>query len=182
MRAFIAIDLPPEVRVGLDRWQKTFQKLSSGARWTRPEGIHLTLKFLGEIRDKQIEEVRHALAAIGPFSPFRVEIKGFRFFPDSRRPRVFWAGIAAPPDLAQIARRVEDALESIGFPREARAFSPHLTLARFRDPRPEANLREEAEKHAGLTIGSFDVKEFFLFESRLHPQGAEYKIVERFSG
>ncbi len=181
MRAFIAIDLPPEVHAELARWQAAFRKLTSGARWTHHEGIHLTLKFLGEVPDMQVEQVKQALMSLGPTSPFTVEIKGFGFFPDSRRPRVFWAGVAAPPELGQLAQRVEDAMETIGFPREQRSYSPHLTLARFRDPRPEHALREAVEKQATTTLGQFQVTEFFLYESKLRPQGAEYTKVSRCS-
>lgn len=180
MRAFIAVDLPLEIRVELERWQNTFRGLSTGARWTRPEGIHLTLKFLGEIADSQVGLVTQALAALESFETFPVEIKGFGFFPDPRRPRVFWTGVVAPPDLAQLARRVEDAMENVGFPREQRAYSPHLTLARFREARPQLALSEAAEKQSGTVLGGFDVREFFLFESKLNPRGAEYRKVARF--
>ena len=180
MRAFIAIDLPSDIHKELARWQATFRPLTSGARWTHPEGIHLTLKFLGEISDAQAGQVTAALAALGAFAPFAVEFKNFGFFPDARRPRVFWAGVAAPADLAHLARRVEDAMEKIGFPPEQRPYSPHLTLARFREPRPEPALRDAVEKQADPLLGRFDVTEFFLYESKLNPKGAEYRKVERF--
>jgi 2'-5' RNA ligase len=180
MRAFIAIDLPLQIRNELARWRAEFCKLGSGARWTRPEGIHLTLKFLGEISDAQVGEVTQALASLGPFAAFPVEIKGFGFFPDARRPRVFWAGVEAPPELAQLARRVEDALHNIGFPHEQRAYSPHLTLARFREPSPQPALADAVERQSEISRGLFDVREFYLFESRLRPQGAEYRQVARF--
>ena len=180
MRAFIAIDLPLEIHNELARWQATFGGLSADARWTRPQGLHLTLKFLGEIADAQVGEVTQALATLGSIATFPVEIKGFGFFPDARRPRVFWAGVVAPPELAQLARRVEDTLENIGFPREQRAYSPHLTLARFREPRPEPALRDAVEKQPAITLGRFDVTEFFLYESKLNPRGAEYRKIARF--
>jgi 2'-5' RNA ligase len=180
MRAFIAIDLPLEILNELARCQTSFRGLCPDARWTRPEGIHLTLKFLGEVTDAQAGQITQALASLEAFQNFSVEIKSFGFFPDARRPRVFWAGVAAPPDLAQFARRVDDAMEKVGFPREQRAFSPHLTLARFREPRPQPALREEVEKQAGLLLGRFEVSEFFLYESKLTPQGAEYRKVARF--
>jgi RNA 2',3'-cyclic 3'-phosphodiesterase len=180
MRAFIAIDLPREIHHELARCQATFRSLCPDAQWTRPEGIHLTLKFLGEIADTQVGKVTQALATLEPFATFQVEIKGFGFFPDARRPRVFWAGVVAPPELAQLARRVEDALNTIGFPREQRAYSPHLTLARFHEPGPQPALIEAVEQQAGFTLGSFGATEFFLYESKLRPPGAEYRKVARF--
>ncbi|MBI4166716.1 MAG: RNA 2',3'-cyclic phosphodiesterase [Acidobacteria bacterium] len=180
MRAFIAIDLPHEIRIELARWQTAFRSVCPDARWTRPEGIHLTLKFLGEITDAQVGRVTETLAGLGALQRFSVEIKSFGFFPDVRRPRGFWAGVAAPPELVHLARRVEDAMGKVGFPSEKRAFSPHLTLARFREPRPQPALREAAEKQAGLLLGRFEVTQFFLYESKLAPQGAEYRKIAHF--
>jgi 2'-5' RNA ligase len=180
MRAFIAIDLPESIHQEMARQQATFRSLCRDARWTRPEGIHLTLKFLGEISDSQVNEVTEALQALGGFPQSSVEIKGFGFFPDARRPRVFWAGVVAPPELAQLAGRVEEAMERLGFPREQREYNPHLTLARFRDPRPQPALREAVERQSELSLGRFEVTTFFLYESRLAPQGSEYRKVARF--
>ncbi|MFB3920316.1 MAG: RNA 2',3'-cyclic phosphodiesterase [Terriglobia bacterium] len=180
MRAFIAIDLPEEIRAALSRNQAELRNACRDAGWTRPEGIHLTLKFLGEISDEQVREMTEALHACTPFEAFSVEVNGFGFFPDARRPKVFWAGVQAPPDLANLAERVESAMEKLGIARERRAYSPHLTLARFRFPKPQPELKALAEARADTTLGHFEVSEFFLFESRLHPQGAQYLKVARF--
>ncbi len=179
MRAFIAIDLPEPVRAALAEAQQGFRSACRDARWTRPEGIHLTLKFLGEISDAQTKQVVEALAQIGPLEPFSVEVGGFGFFPQAQRPRVFWAGVAAPPALAELATRVESRMEKIGFAREDRVFAPHLTLARFPVPRPQPALVAAAEK-AITSLGKFEASEFFLFESKLSPQGAQYRKVMRF--
>ena len=180
MRAFIAIDLPENVRAALAQAQQAFRGPCHDARWTRPEGIHLTLKFLGEISDAQTKQVVEALAQLGRFEPFSVEVKGYGFFPQANRPRVFWAGVEAPPELAALAARVESRMEKVGFAREDRAFSPHLTLARFQVPRPQPALAAAVAAQASVSLGAFEVSEFFLFESRLLPQGAQYRKVKRF--
>jgi RNA 2',3'-cyclic 3'-phosphodiesterase len=180
VRAFIAIDLPETVRDALGRSQKQFHESAPEARWTRPEGIHLTLKFLGEIQDPRAEKVKESLTALGRFKPFRVEVKGFGFFPDARRPRVFWAGVVAPQGLAELAGRAEAAMENLGFPREDRPFRPHLTLARFREPHPQPALEKALGEFGESSLGGFDATEYFLFESRLTPRGAEYRKVARF--
>ncbi|MGD1103567.1 MAG: RNA 2',3'-cyclic phosphodiesterase [Terriglobia bacterium] len=180
MRAFIAIDLPASVHAALAEAQRSFRSACRDARWTRPEGIHLTLKFLGEISDAQTKQVVEALAQIGPFEPFSVEVKGFGFFPQAHRPRVFWAGVAAPPALEELVARVEGYMEKIGFAREDRAFAPHLTLARFQDPRPQPALEAAVAGRAIPSLGKFEASEFFLFESKLSPQGAQYRKVMRF--
>jgi len=180
MRAFIAIDLPETVHAALAEAQQSFRSACRDARWTRAEGIHLTLKFLGEISDAQTKQVVEALAQIGPFEPFSVEVNGFGVFPQARRPRVFWAGVVAPPALEELAARVESHMEKIGFAREDRAFAPHLTLARFQVPRPQPALEAALAARATTSLGKFEASEFFLFESKLSPQGAQYRKVMRF--
>jgi 2'-5' RNA ligase len=180
MRAFIAIDLPEPVRAALAAAQQRMRSVAPEARWTRPEGIHLTLKFLGEISDAQTKQVVEALTMLQAFDPFSVEVKEFGFFPHERRPRVFWAGLAAPPALQELAARVESQLEKRGFAREERAFTPHLTLARFQVPRPQPALVTAVGEWANPSLGSFEASEFFLFESKLSPSGAQYRKVMRF--
>ena len=180
MRAFIAIDLPEALHTALAEAQQNFRSAASDARWTRPEGIHLTLKFLGEISDAQTKQVVEALTQIGSFEPFSIEVKGFGFFPQVQRPRVFWAGVMAPPALTQLAAQVENRMEKIGFAREDRAFSAHLTLARFQVPRPQSALEAAIAARADTSLGAFNASEFFLFESKLSPQGAQYRKVVRF--
>jgi 2'-5' RNA ligase len=177
MRAFIAIDLPENIRATLAQRQAAFRAACPEARWTRPEGIHLTLKFLGEISEKQTGQVNEALCALGPVEKFSIEVKGFGFFPDARRPRVFWAGLEAPPDLEELAKKVEAAMSKLGFPVEGRPLTPHLTLARFKIPRPQPALQALLEPPL---LGRFEVSDFYLFESKLAPQGAEYRKVLRF--
>ena len=180
MRAFIAIDLPEAVHATLADAQKSFRGACPDARWTRPEGIHLTLKFLGEISAAQTKQVVETLGQIGAVEPFPVEVRGFGCFPQAHRPRVFWAGVVAPPALAELAAKVENGLEKIGFAREERAFSPHLTLARFQVPRPQPGLEAAIAARASASLGDFEASEFFLFESKLSPQGAQCRKVMRF--
>jgi 2'-5' RNA ligase len=180
MRAFIAIDLPEALHTALAEAQQVFRSACRDARWTCPEGIHLTLKFLSEISDSQTKQVVEALTRIGAFEPFLVEVKGFGFFPQARRPRVFWAGVEAPPALAELAARVELEMEKIGFAREDRAFSPHLTLARFHVPRPQPEMEKAVAERAGTSLGKFEASDFFLFESKLSPQGSQYRKAMRF--
>jgi 2'-5' RNA ligase len=180
MRAFIAIELPENIRAAVRRTQALFRSASPEARWTQPEGIHLTLKFLGEVSDRKVREVCDSLRKLGPFEAFAIELKGFGFFPDARRPHVFWGGVEAPASLSQLAMQIEEALWAIGFAREERAFRPHLTLARFRVPKPQPVLQALLAQQGEQELGSFEVSEFFLFESKLSPHGAEYRKLERF--
>jgi len=180
MRAFIAVDLPEPVRAALADAQERFRDACPGARWTRTEGIHLTLKFLGEVSDAQAKQLVEALGQIGPLEPIPIEVKGFGFFPQAKRPRVFWAGVAAPPELGELAAKMETHMEKLGFAREHRIFSPHLTLARFQVPRPQPALEAAAAAEAGASLGKFEASDFYLFESKLSPKGAQYRKVMRF--
>jgi RNA 2',3'-cyclic 3'-phosphodiesterase len=180
MRAFIAIELPESVRQMLRREQGRFREVCPDARWTRPEGIHLTLKFLGEISSQQEAQVKRALAQMERFEKFTVRVQGFGFFPDARRPRVFWAGLDAPTDLARLAAQVESVMAPLGFPPENRAFRPHLTLARFKITRPQPKLQALVAVPGNPLLGTFEVSELFLWESQLLPGGAEYHKVARF--
>lgn len=184
MRAFAAIDLPEALRAELGRRQALFRSSlvkvqedgNIGVRWVHPEGIHLTLKFLGELPEIKSAQVIAALSALGAFPRFNVEIQGFGFFPDSRKPRVFWVGVIAPPSLAELAARVDAAMAKLGFSPEKRNFSPHLTLARFNTTRPQASLESLARECGASSIGQFEVHEFSLFESRLRAGApAEYR-------
>jgi 2'-5' RNA ligase len=180
MRAFIAIDLHESIRAALRRKQASFRSVSPEARWTNPEGIHLTLKFLGEISEAKVREVSAALKSLDRFERFTVAVKGFGFFPGAQRPRVFWAGVEAPANLIQLAEQVDEAMQRIGFAREERAFRPHLTVARFKVPQPQPALQALLAQEGEQELGNFVVSEFFLFESKLSPRGAEYRKVEQF--
>ena len=180
MRTFIAIDLPDALRLSLAEAQQSFRSVCPEARWTRPEGIHLTLKFLGEVTDSQLRQVVEALHGMGPLDAFPIELKGFGFFPNARRPRVFWVGVEAPPALMDLAERVERVMEKVGFMREERPFAPHLTLARFTVPRAQPALEGALASRQPASLGRFEAAEFFLFESKLSPQGAQYRKVSRF--
>lgn len=191
MRAFIAIDLPGDIRQALARKMEDLRaalgfkglpksRRDSGIRWSRPESIHLTLKFLGEITGTQVDRITSALSNLEPFEKFSIEVKGFGFFPGPARPRVFWAGIDAPRDLTQLAGRIEGKLKDLGFARENRDYNPHLTLARFPNPRPQPTLSALVDSQRNLSLGRFEVRDYFLFESKLSPEGSKYRKVIRF--
>ena len=188
MRAFIAVDLPPEIQMALGQAQALLrEQLRSGAghdeslRWASVEGIHLTLKFLGEISQEASHRVVSALRALQPFEPFPVEIRGYGFFPDRRRPQVLWAGIIAPPVLAELAGRIDGAMATLGYPPETRPFAPHLTLARLKGRRRQPVLESALTQFGERTLGQFEISELFLFESQLSfGAPAQYRKVARF--
>ena len=130
MRLFVAMDISDEVRSSLAALSAKLRSACQDAHWPRIEGLHVTLKFIGETPAEKIEMIKDALAAIPGRAPFSINFRGFGFFPNARRPRVLWAGIESSAELAGLAAAVDTALHPLGIPREEREFTPHLTLAR----------------------------------------------------
>ena len=146
----------------------------------RPENLHLTLKFIGEVPETEFAVIRNALAAARSDQPVALEFRGLGFFPNEKRPRVFWAGIEASPNLKTLAAEIDRAMEKLGIPCEQRPFSPHLTLARFEPPELPEKLRSAIEENAAREFGSFRTNQYQLIESKLKPSGAEYTTLESF--
>src|SRR5271166_6649056 len=129
MRIFIGIDLDEDIRGRIARFLESVGGFAPEARWVRPESLHITLKFIGEQKAEQVEAITQRLRRIES-SSFDIQVSGYGFFPTAKSPRVFWIGIHAGPQLAQLAREIDSAVAELGVPREEREFSPHLTLAR----------------------------------------------------
>src|SRR5262245_61898497 len=143
MRVFIAIGLPGSIQQELAALQRDLKNVTNSARWVAPDSIHLTLKFIGETPEHRIPEIDSALLGL-TWKPFTVSVRGIGFFPGTRSPRVFWAGLEAPP-MEGLAQEVDARMERLGFEKEKRAFRPHLTLARARDMRIDSSLVIAAE-------------------------------------
>lgn len=180
MRLFVAMDIPGDVRAALSAIVAKLHPTCPKARWVRIEGLHVTLKFIGETPDARVPEIRSALASIAQWPPIAIHFRGLGFFPNAKRPRVFWAGVEAGPDLAAIAATVDEALRPLGIAREDRAFSPHLTLARFDPPRSQDMLQSAIEKFEPVEFGGFTGNEFHLYQSVLKRGGAEYTRLATF--
>ena len=179
MRLFLALELPEEVRRTLG---ELVARLSErrGWRWADPAGLHLTLRFLGEVSeegDRRARPLWRRCASAG--APLSLRTAGLGLFPGRRRPRVLWTGVEeAPPGgrLAALSAALEAAAREAGFPGEDRPFRPHLTLARARgDGPPEPPGEDEAGVEA-----SFEVRELSLVRSHLRPGRALHETLERF--
>jgi RNA 2',3'-cyclic 3'-phosphodiesterase len=181
MRLFVAMDIPDDVRSAIGAIAAKLRLACPNARWVRIEGLHVTLKFIGESLAEKTEMIRTALTAVPCRAPIPMNFRGLGFFPSERRPRVLWAGIEAGPELAALAAAVETALNPLAIPREERAFSPHLTLARFDTPRGLDSLHAAIEQIGPLEFGGATAKEFHLYQSVLKPGGAEYTRLATFS-
>lgn len=176
IRCFVAIPLPEDILAELDRVSRQLRDLGIDARFPRPESIHLTLKFLGDVPESVIPDILTTLEArVSRHEPFEVNVRKAGVFPHLANPRVVWLGIEPEDELRQLQLSVEKGLVELGFEKERRRFSPHLTLARVKSRRMIANLMHYVEVHGpSLELGSFAVGTVILYRSELRPDGAVY--------
>jgi len=184
IRSFVAIELPDDVARGLGRTVDCLRALIPGSdiKWVASGNIHVTLKFLGDVRIDRLEEVQRALEMVcAAASPMQLTIEELGAFPSPRAPRIIWAGLKGDIEqLASLARAIDEALEPLGFARESRPFTPHLTLARVRDEASHGTRAALSDALAGASVtGNLAVEAVAasLMESQLTPRGAVYSRV-----
>ncbi len=180
MRLFIAVDLPAELKERLAEVQRRLGEAAQYLRFTRPEGIHLTLKFLGEVEPALFERIVAAMhEAAATAQPLELVASGLGVFPSLRSARVVWVGVEGDVESLQALQRdLDQRLHRLGFPRERSAFTPHLTVARVRDglsPADRAALAQVLERLRPPEPARFPVDELVLFESFLKRGGARYE-------
>ncbi|HLV44826.1 MAG TPA: RNA 2',3'-cyclic phosphodiesterase [Aggregatilineales bacterium] len=185
-RLFIAVELPPEALDVLEGLQSELKQAAPqrAVRWVRPEGIHVTLKFLGDAPQEAIGEVQAALdAAVQGHGPFNLRAEGVGAFPNTSRPRVVWAGIEGDVrQLKALRRSVEEHVSPLGYPTEGRSYTPHLTLGRVQNGIPRRQLEAVGALVENNTVGElarWRVDAVSLMRSELKPDGAVYTEVYR---
>jgi RNA 2',3'-cyclic 3'-phosphodiesterase len=192
MRLFVALDIDDEIRGRIARFVEGVQGFAPDARWVKAESLHVTLKFIGEQPDAAVQRIKEALATIKA-SATEIHFRGYGFFPTAKSARVFWVGMEAGTPLASLAAMIDEKTSALGIPKEERAFSPHLTLARaggrsgsprhMKGDRPNLVFERLQEKLAALPapeFGTMTPREFFLYQSQLSPKGSKYTKLERF--
>ena len=180
MRLFVAIDIPAVIRENIRELIGTLKPAATNIRWSRPEGLHLTIKFLGEAQPAQLDAIKSSLANVHLAAPFSIAVRGYGCFPNERSPRVLWLGVEAGPELPEIAARAESSLEPLGFAKETRPFNAHLTLGRINGPGKILAMQEILRRREPLDFGTFEAREFFLFESKPGANGSVYTKIARF--
>ncbi len=170
MRLFVAIDLPEHVKeqvaglcCGLP-----------GARWLKPEQLHLTLRFIGEVDGGMFRDIREGLLDVRQ-EQLSLRLDGVGFFPPRGKPRVVWVGLQQSVDLFQLHDRINSRLTALGLEPETRKFAPHITIARLKNT-PPARVGRFLENHNLFCSAPFWVDEFFLYSSRLGRNGAIHRI------
>lgn len=180
LRAFIAIDLPQPIQEAIEKQTSRLRQAAGDGlvRWIPPQNIHLTLKFLGNIAASHMDFLKQLLhQTADSHQPFDVQIGGIGSFPNSKLPRVLWAGVHAPADLASLQKTIEAGAARLGYEKEARPFSPHLTLGRVRQGIDPRDLQKISSALNGIqigNIGSARVDAVHLYKSELRPEGSLY--------
>lgn len=176
IRTFISIDLPENIKRNISDLQNRLKVLGGRVGWVRPEAIHLTLKFLGDIDEKKIPEIEAATRKAGKeFNPFHIQILGLGVFPNFKKPRIIWLGVNEGGDnLIRLQSKIEDEIEKIGYPREERNFKPHLTIGRVKETHGLKQLIDTIDAEREIDLDGFDATEVLIMKSELRPDGAIY--------
>jgi RNA 2',3'-cyclic 3'-phosphodiesterase len=180
MRTFIAIEIPSEIKSALAALQSQLRRAGADVSWTKPENLHLTLNFLGEVDERRIVEVEKAcVLSAAEFQPFTLSLKDTGAFPNERQPRVLWAGLSGDVGIVvEMRSRLDERLALIGFKRDEKKFHPHLTIGRLKSNKKVRELLALAYMYQ-LPALSFAVTEIVLMKSELHPAGAEYSPIAK---
>jgi len=168
-RLFVAIDLPEAIKAQL----RLLCTDLAGAKWVSHPQMHLTLRFIGDVDEAQQAAIQTGLATIRA-TPFKMGLKSVGQFPPKGKPRVLWVGIEAEAGLKELHKQVERIINAVGFAPDEHAFSPHITLARFKMPPSQENRRRYIERHQSFETGTFVVTQFILYSSQLTPSGSIY--------
>jgi 2'-5' RNA ligase len=180
VRLFIAINVDPSLRPPLTEIQARLKATAVPVSWVKPENLHFTLKFLGEVAEARLPAIREAfrrcLAGIGPFA---VSLAGLGLFPPQGTPRVVWVGVEqGAEEMRALRSRIDDSLLPLGFPPEPRPFQAHLTIGRVKDVGRPDRLLENLRRTEVGQVGRMQVRRVDLMQSQLHPAGAIYTPVE----
>ena len=182
VRTFVAIPIPAEIRRRLVEVEQDLMPAKAGVKWVPEDSFHVTLKFLGYVEPERLEAIAGGVeAAIQGTGPFEVELAGVGAFPKITRPSVVWVGVTrGGQEMISLADRIDREMAKIGFEREKRPFSPHITLGRVKSPENLSGLRELIERHRNREVGSFGVEQVNIMRSELRITGPIYSVISDF--
>ncbi len=179
MRLFTGIDLPNTTKERLDALI-TRLRSTAHVKWSPAYNLHITTKFIGEWKKEQLRDLVDKLKTVPVSGPVTIDIRGLGWFPNPHSPRVFWAAVNASPTLAELAQATDSACSELGIAAEQRPYSPHLTLARIKEPVPLNALRNAIAKLESVDFGEFTPACYFLYLSEPGPRGSIYTPLEKF--
>lgn len=177
IRSFLAFKLPPDIKREVQLILEDVRRSDLNAKWVKVDNIHLTVVFMGDIREEDVPAIREEIkgASLGS-GPFNISLKGMGVFPNARRPRVLWLGLDGEIErISSLRDRLQEQLQPFGIKKEKRPFRPHLTLGRFRKPgRGGSRLGDIISQYKDLEGPICPLEELILFKSELRSQGAIY--------
>lgn len=182
IRCFVAVELPYELRLKIDDYIISLKKIAPKIKWIKAKNLHITLKFLGEIPQSSLQKVQNEMSAVtNVVNPFEMSIQGAGFFPVQNKPRVVWLGLGNENNsIFKLHEWIDKKLEPLGFEREKRRFSPHLTLGRIKFSDNFRHLSEYIHQNE-FASSKFIVNQILLMKSELKPTGAEYSQIINYS-
>jgi len=182
IRTFIAVELSPAVVAQAVSLVEQLRPAGADVKWVESQNMHMTLKFLGDVREEDAADVcRVVTKAAAEFEPFDIAVGGAGAFPNARRPRTLWIGVTqGEKELISLQTAIERVLAKRGFPKEHRAFHPHLTIGRVRDGSPAmVELGQAIQEHADFAAGTSTVRDVVVFASYLSGTGPTYEPLGR---
>lgn len=180
MRLFIAVNLEEELKKKIVPLEEELRKTGADVKWVEVKNLHLTLKFLGEVEESKVTAIEQIVTPIlANFSSFEMRFSGFGVFPSLNYPRVVWIGVKdGGEQLKALSEKIENSLISLGFRKEDRPFTAHLTLGRVRSAKNKQELIKKIEERENQEIGSQKVEKIYLMQSTLQPTGPIYTPVK----
>lgn len=183
IRSFVAIPIPDNIKKNVQDFIEPLRVHDSSIRWVKPEGIHITLKFLGDVEEERFERefFPEFTQLLGPFQPITVLIQGVGQFPPHGNPRIFWAGVEkGVQPLVNLAEAVDNFFEPFGFAKEKRKFSAHLTIGRVKQ-KPSSGFFKTWHKESFPLFGEFVADKVVFYRSELTKSGAVYSVLHEFN-
>ncbi|MCI4624741.1 MAG: RNA 2',3'-cyclic phosphodiesterase [Candidatus Magnetoovum sp. WYHC-5] len=181
IRSFISINLPIALKTTIDNTITELKAFGRDVKWIKGEALHITMKFLGNINVERLALFEEVLTETSTMhSPFDLKFSGLGFFPNQRYPKIVWIAVNTSPALNKLQAEIDDKFEKLGFSKEKRKFSPHLTIGRIKDDANTRTLTEKVLSMGNTYFGTFTVNSFFLMKSDLQKDGAKYTVIKEF--
>ncbi len=178
IRCFIAVDIPDSIKKDINDLVEFLKKHDADIKWVSADNLHITLKFLGNTREKLITEIRDKISmVVKSYRPFNIKIKSTGVFPNSKYPRVCWIGIEYPDTFIKLQKDIDKSMKQLGFKEDDRDFKPHLTIGRFRSKKGALNIIKELDNNATKEFGDVLVDSIKIMKSVLKPTGPEYSCL-----
>lgn len=181
IRTFIAVEIPSVIKEKISELQEKLKKDQARVSWVKPNNIHITLKFLGNVDESKITDIERAIEnAVNQIKPFSTEVVSVGVFPNYKKPRVIWIAAKSEKDLLKLlAQQIDNELHKLGFEKESRSFEPHLTIGRVKMHGGIRGIIRKLEQNVDFNAGIFTVKEIIVMRSDLKPTGAVYTPLKR---